>query len=624
MAGDQELSVTGGARLCAYGIVRFVVLVFFLIASHLLLSGLSFAQQASSVSEAAQKDGDVKPPLQERDQKLPSHDGDEKPPVPDATRLADAQKAFDAGRYADAARVAQGPSNQSANLDFLAGLSLAKLQRWPEARAAFLQGQRKAPQQARFSVELAGVDYKLKDTRGAKRELHAALKLEPKDKYTLEFLGTLYFLDGNLEAALKYWNAIEKPRLRKVLVAPPPTLDPALLQNAIAFNAPQILTSDALLGAEARLDNLEIYPHRREELAPAGDGNYDATFHMAERNLWGDTWWQGALMWLSGLPYETVYPQVYNLDHEAINVTSLLRWDSEKRRAFVDGSMPLLHQSKYRLHVYFDGRNENWNLTNTFFGGGPALSDLNVRRVAGGAELRSVMNGRWSWSTGIEIANRSFRNLTPEATSSAAGKTFFMDGNSISYWGRVDRSLLRLPEHRFTVDGSGEGRVGREFATGFGSYGAVRGSLTAHWLPQATGDDYEMLARVRAGEAFGDIPFDELYQLGIERDNDLWLRGHAGTDDGRKGAAPLGRRYFLANWELDKRVYSNGIFTVKLGPFVDNGAIADSSGLFGSQKWLWDTGAQCKIRVLSSVTVVLIYGRDLRGGKNVFYGTALH
>ncbi len=228
----------------------------------------------------------------------------------------------------------------------------------------------------------------------------------------------------------------------------------------------------------------------------------------------------------------------------------------------------------------------------------------------------------------LEHGNRDCESIVSESDSgsmaSAAGKTFFTDGNSISYWGRVDRSLLRLPEHRFTIDGSGEGRVGREFATGFGSYGAVRGSLTAHWLPQASGDDYEMLARVRAGEAFGDIPFDELYQLGIERDNDLWLRGHAGTDDGRKGAAPLGRRYFLANWEVDKRVYSNGIFTVKLGPFVDNGAIADSSGLFGSQKWLWDTGAQCKIRVLSSVTVVLIYGRDLRGGKNVFYGTALH
>jgi hypothetical protein len=615
MAGDQELFVAGGAGVRAWGIIRIVTLAVALLALILLSSGFSFAQQSSAASKIQKQDGDVKSPLQGRDPRAPTDD---------ATRAAEAQKEFDAGHYEEAVRLSRGPTDQSADLDFLAGLALAKLQRLQEARAAFAAGCRKSPMQARFLVELAGVDYKLKDSRSAKRELRAELKLDPKDKYTLEFLGTLYFLDGNTEATLKYWNAIEKPRLRKVSVAPPPTLDPALLQNAIAFNAPQILTRDALLGAEARLDNLEIYPHRREELAPAGDGNYDATFHMSERNLWGDTWWMGALTWLSGLPYATVYPQVFNLDHEAINVTSLLRWDSEKRRAFVDGSMPLLHQSKYRLHIYFDGRNENWNLTNTFFAGGPALSDLNVRRVAGGAELRSVMSGRWSWSTGLEIANRSFRNLTAEATASAAGKTFFTDGNSISYWGRVDRSLLRVPEHRFTIDGSGEGRVGREFATGFGSYGAVRGSLTARWLPQARGDDYEMLARVRAGEAFGDIPFDELYQLGLERDNDLWLRGHAGTDDGRKGAAPLGRRYFLANWEMDKRVYSNGIFTVKLGPFVDNGAIADSSGLFGSQKWLWDTGVQCKIRVLSSVTVVLIYGRDLRGGKNVFYGTALH
>ncbi len=614
MAGYEELFVVGSARLRARGIIRRIIwvagfravmrLVFFFLASNFLLSGLSFAQQSSSTSESKQQDGDVKS-------------------LHDDARLAEAQKAFDAGQFADAARLAQGPPSQSADLDFLGGLSLAKLKRWQDARVAFAQGHRKNPEQARFLVEMGGVDYKLKDARAAKRDLQAALKIDPKDRYTLEFLGTLYFLDGNLEAALKYWNEIERPRLRKVSVAPPPTLNPALVQTAIGFNAPQILTGDALLGAEARLDNLEIYPLRRVELAPAGDGNYDATLHMAERDLWGDTWWEGALSWLSGLPYATVYPQIYNLGHDAVNVTSLLRWDSEKRRAFVDGSLPLLHQSKYRLHIYFDGRNENWNLTNTFFGGGPALSDLNVRRVAGGAELRSVMSGRWSWSTGIEVANRSFRNLTPEATASSAGKTYFTDGNSISYWARVDRSLLRVPERRFTVDASGEGRIGREFANGLGSFGAVRGSLTAHWLPQARGDDYEMLARVRAGEAFGDIPFDELYQLGVERDNDLWLRGHAGTDDGRKGAAPLGRRYFLANWEVDKRVYSNGIFTVKLGPFVDNGAIADSSGLFGSQKWLWDTGAQCKIRVLGSLTVVLIYGRDLRGGRNVFYGTAL-
>jgi len=540
----------------------------------------------------------------------------------EAARLAAAQKAFDAGQYEDATRLARGSSDPSADLDFVAGMSLAKLQRWRDARAALEAGRRKSPGEARFLVELAGVDYKLKDFRSAKRELRAALKLDPRDSYTREFLGTLYFLESNLEAALKYWDAIEKPRLRNVSVQPPAKIDPALLQDALGFNAPQILTNDALLGAEARLDNLGTYPYRRVELAPGGGGNYDATLHMPERDLWGQPWWEGTLSLLSGLPYETVYPEIYNLGHEAVNVTSLLRWDSEKRRAYADISLPLLHQSKYRFRAYFDGRNENWNLTNTFFGEGPALSNLNVRRVAGGAELRSVMNGYWSWSTGLEVANRSFRNLTVQAAVS--GKSFFTDGDSLVYWGRVDRSLLRVPEERFTVDSSVEGRVGREFADHLGSFGTVRGSLGAHWFPQAMGDDYEMQARVRAGESFGDVPFDELFQLGIERDNDLWLRGTPGTIDGRKGAAPLGRRYFLANWEIDKNVYGNGFFTVKLGPFVDNGAIADSSGLFGSQHWLWDTGAQCKIRVLGTMTVVLSYGRDLRGGRNALYGTVLH
>jgi tetratricopeptide (TPR) repeat protein len=162
----------------------------------------------------------------------------------DAARLAAAQKAFDTGRYEDAARIARGPESQSVDLDFLAGLSLAKLQRWNDARAAFASGHRAAPREARFLVELAGVDYKLKDARTAKRELRAALKLDPRDAYTREFLGTLYFLDGNLEAALKYWNTIDKPRLRSVSVQPPPKIDPALLQNAIGFDAPQVFTNE--------------------------------------------------------------------------------------------------------------------------------------------------------------------------------------------------------------------------------------------------------------------------------------------------------------------------------------------------------------------------------------------
>jgi hypothetical protein len=540
----------------------------------------------------------------------------------DAARLAEAQKAFDAAQWEAAARIARGPAQQSADLDFLAGLALAKLQRWTEARASLQAGRAKAPRDPRFLVELAGVDYKLHDFARAKRELRAALRLNSNDAYVPDFLGTIYFLEGNLPAALKYWNAADKPRLRKVSVSPPARLQETLLNRAIGFNAPQILSADALLGAEARLDNLQIYPYRRVELTPAGNGNYDATLHLAERDGWGDSKWEGALSLLSGVPYATVYPSFYNIGGGAVNANSLLRWDSEKRRANAEVSAPLLRDPALRARFYFDARNENWNLSRTFFGAGPALTDLNVRRIAAGAELHEVMNGWWSWSTGFELANRSFRNLP--VNTSAAERPFFADGTSLAIWLKAQRFLLRVPERRFVLDASGEARVGRDFARGTGSFGTVRGSLQANWFPRATGDDYQMQAQFRAGETLGQIPFDELFQLGVERDNDLWLRGHAGTSDGRKGAAPLGRRYALANWELDKNIYGNGFVIVKLGPFVDTGAIADSSALFGSQKWLWDAGAQCKVRVLGSLTVVLSYGRDLRNGRNAFYGTVLH
>jgi hypothetical protein len=274
-----------------------------------------------------------------------------------------------------------------------------------------------------------------------------------------------------------------------------------------------------------------------------------------------------------------------------------------------------------RLRIFADARNENWNLSQTFLGTTTPLTDLNMRRAAAGAEVRSVVNGRWSWSAGAEIANRSFRNLS--TVTSSAARIFFTDSSSLSGWLGFERTLLRFPERRFTLGTSAEARAGREFARDLGPFATMRGALHAHWFPRSQGNDYEMNAQIRAGALAGKTTLDELFQLGIERDNDLWLRGHAGTVGGRKGAAPLGRRYFLANWEMDKNVYQGGFFTVKLGPFLDNGAVADSSGFLGSQRWLWDSGVQCKVKILSGVTVVFSYGRDLRGGKGVFYGTVL-
>ena len=539
----------------------------------------------------------------------------------DQARLAAAQGAFDRGRWDEAERATQGPADQSPELDFLRGLALARLEKWGDAKLAFEAGARKSPRNSRFPVELAGIAYKQKDFRAAKKELRTALRLNPAETYADEFLSTIYFLEGNLEAALKYWNRVEKPRLRSVAFAPSLQLNEALRNRALAFNAPQVLTGGALLTAESRLDNLGIFSSRRVELTPRDSGNYDLTLHLAERNLWGNSKVEGIVSLLSGVPYATVYPELYNLNHKAVNLTSLARWDAQKRRWFAAASLPVYGDPSLRLRFFADARNENWNLSQTYSGAVTPLTDLNLRRIAAGAELRSVVNGRWSWNAGAEAANRNFRNLS--GTTFSAPPPFFTGGNSLAGWLGSQRTLMRVPERRFTLDSSAEARAGREFASGLGPFATARGSVIAHWFPRAKSDDFEMRTEIRAGATAGRVSLDELFQLGVERDNDLWLRGHAGTTDGRKGAAPLGRRYFLANWEMDKNLYETGLFTLKLGPFLDSGAIADSSGLFGSQRWQWDSGLQCKVRILGGVTAVFSYGFNLRGGKGVFYGTVL-
>src|SRR6266852_2808873 len=68
-------------------------------------------------------------------------------------RLLAAQSAFDAGHWEEAAKLAQGPADQSPQLDFLAGLALARLEKWEVAKSALAAGFRKAPGDSRFLVE---------------------------------------------------------------------------------------------------------------------------------------------------------------------------------------------------------------------------------------------------------------------------------------------------------------------------------------------------------------------------------------------------------------------------------------------------------------------------------------
>ncbi|HEX7288394.1 MAG TPA: hypothetical protein VF532_19575, partial [Candidatus Angelobacter sp.] len=224
---------------------------------------------------------------------------------------------------------------------------------------------------------------------------------------------------------------------------------------------------------------------------------------------------------------------------------------------------------------------------------------------------------RWRWSVGVELSHRDYRGVVP---GTALTPQLLAQGFELRESAGITYTLLHSPERRLTVTTAGEVQAARLWSSPQQSFQNLQGSLEARWFPQSRGDDYETRWLVRGAKTFGQAPFDQLFMLGMERDNDLMLRAHIGTRGGRKGSAPLGQDFLLSNWDTAKNLYSNGLITLKLGPFVDLGKITGATSSLGSEEWLVDTGAQTTLRVLG-VGVVFIYGKDLRTGNNAFYTT---
>jgi tetratricopeptide (TPR) repeat protein len=532
------------------------------------------------------------------------------PAIPD--HPVEIKQLFAEERWEEIIRIAEAETGRSADLNYYYGTALARLGRWGEARKAFQTGLGQQPGDKRFSIELAGVWFRQKNYAAAADHLRRALRLDPADTYANDFLASVYFLQGNMEAALKYWNRIRKPEVEEVRIEPAPGVAPALLDRAFTIAPATALKLREWQTTKARVKGLNIFSNYRFDLEARPDGKFDVVFRSRERNSefkWG---WLIAL--LRGLPYQTVNPEFFDIRRSAINSESLIRWDSQKRRFWTNLSGPLFGDPKTRFHLDLDLRNENWDVRRSFADPADPLASFNIRKQAFAASATSFVNGRLDWGAGFEFSHRDFRDVAAGVLTPGV----LAQGFQLKQLGQLNYRLLDSPERRFTLTGSGSTQLGRIWSQQSRVFAKFQASMEARWFPQSVGDDYEMRGKISAGQTLGESPFDELFILGVERDNDLWMRAHIGTREGRKGSAPIGRDYLLSNWEIDKNVYGNGLVNLKLGPFLDSGKITDLSSGPASQTWLWDLGAQAKVRALGA-GFVLSYGKDLRSGNNAFY-----
>src|SRR5688500_2204545 len=233
--------------------------------------------------------------------------------IPDPDDLTRIKQLAAEARWQEIVRIVEAEPAPSADLNYYYGIALARLERWDDAENAFERGRAQQPRDKRFPIELAGIRFKQKKYSDAADYLQRALRLDPADNYANDFLGSVYFLQGNLEAALKYWNRVSKPHVEEVQLDPPLEVDRVLLDHAFVFAPASVLRLSELQTTEARVKGLSIFPDHKFDLEARADGKFDIVFRARERNGWGANKWQGLLSLFRGLPFQTIYPEFYNI-----------------------------------------------------------------------------------------------------------------------------------------------------------------------------------------------------------------------------------------------------------------------------------------------------------------------
>lgn len=420
-------------------------------------------------------------------------------------------------------------------------------------------------------LDLASQAFREDNLAETSEHLNSALRVNPSDAYTNDFLATVYFLQNNTEAAIKHWNRTGKPQIENIRIDPPLRTNPILLDRALAFSRGSVLSLSDLEKTQARLSALGVFSRYRMDLSPVATESFDVTLRAVERA--GSNAWS----WARGLPFQSVNPEFSNIGGKAVNVGATLRWDSNKQRALVFLETPLGGNPAWGLRMKIDARDENWT---------SADGGFHMRKILAAAEIHAVPGGRWSWTSGGSLSSRRFSN-------SLAG------GAELKYSGSVTRTFVREPLRHFNLDSSIAMEAGKLWAAKPVRFAKVVQTTSFRWR--------SVTSRLQLGKAIGHVPFDEHFVIGLDRDSELWLRAHPASVDGRKNASNTTRSFVLTNSDFQKSVFNTVWFDISAGPFLDIGRSSISP------RWLADTGIEFRLNILESFGISLSYGKSLTG-----------
>ena len=132
--------------------------------------------------------------------------------------------------------------------------------------------------------EIAGLRFAQKRWTESEAAARTVLARVPGDSYASEVLGAARYMQDDPVGALRAWNTIQKPRLDLVRISGLTRSRYQAIVDAIGLQSGVLLTPDAFVQAQHRIDELPDRSSSRLSLRPGEDGFASVDVAIAERS----------------------------------------------------------------------------------------------------------------------------------------------------------------------------------------------------------------------------------------------------------------------------------------------------------------------------------------------------
>jgi len=133
--------------------------------------------------------------------------------------------------------------------------------------------------------ELAALHFQDSKWTSAERYAHRAVELKPEDRHAWNLLAQSRYFSGEVRAALRSWNEIQRPVVTDIEIHNSKRTDPQVIADLLGIERGELLTNDKFIRAVRRLHELPVSFDTRVKYSAREDGTAKVDVYIDERDV---------------------------------------------------------------------------------------------------------------------------------------------------------------------------------------------------------------------------------------------------------------------------------------------------------------------------------------------------